>query len=253
MRIVAKTVALILAALLVLPALSAQDTPSGPDKILFDSANRERKALGVGPLRWDEALAAAARRHAETMAQHNAISHQFPGEADFSRRASEAGAHFNAVAENVAVGQDAAEIHHAWMESPGHRRNLLDPTMNSLGVAVVRRDGNLFAVEDFDRALSALPLQEEEGRVGAQLRAMQVGLLQDNADARRACAMGSKYQPSGAPQFVFQYTTSNLDELPAQLQQNIRSGQYRTAAVGACPSQNEEGFTSYRMAVILFR
>jgi hypothetical protein len=251
MRIATKITTLIFSVLLVLPSLPAQENPSGPEKILFDSANRERRALGIAPLRWDDALAAAARRHAETMAQHNAISHQFPGEVDFSRRAGEAGARFSAVDENVAVGPDAGEIHGAWMKSPGHRRNLLDPNMNSLGVAVARRDGQLFAVEDFDHALGALSLLEQEKRVGAQLQAMQLILLQDSEEARRACAMGSKYQLTGEPQLLFRYSTSNLDELPAQLQQKIRSGQYRKATVGACPSQNDEGFASYWLAVIL--
>ncbi len=253
MRIILKTAAVIVATSLFLPVVWAHENPSAPEKILFDSVNRERKAVGLAPLRWDDALADAARRHAENMSQHNAISHQFPGEDDFSRRASEAGAHFSAVAENVAVGQDAGQIHQAWMGSPGHRRNVLDPNMDSLGVAVVARDGQLFAVEDFDRSLSVLPLLEQEKRVAVQLRAVQLDLLEDSGDARRACAMGVKYQTGSQAQFVFQYSTSNLDALPAPLLQKIRTEEYRTAAVGACPSQNEQGFTSYQLAVILFR
>lgn len=253
MRIFPKAVTWILATLIFLPMAVAKDIPSAPEKVLFDSANRERKALGLAPLRWDSALAEAARRHAETMLQHNAISHQFPGEIDFSRRASEAGAHFSAIAENVAVGPDAGEIHDAWMKSPGHRRNLLDPDLNSLGVAVVSHDGQLFAVEDFDRALSALPLQEQEKRVGAKLRALQVPLSPDRDEARFACTLGSGYRAGREPQYVLQYSTTDLDDLPAQLLHKIRTERYRRAAVGACPLQNEEGFENYHLAVILFK
>jgi len=247
-----KTAALIIATLVLLPmAAPAQDKPSGPERKLFDSANHERKELGLAPLQWDAALASAAQGHAETMAQHNAISHQFPGEPDFSRRTRDAGAHFTIIAENVAVGPDADEIHDAWMKSPGHRRNLLDPELTALGVSVVKRDGQLFAVEDFSRAVIALSLKDQEGKVSAQLRAKRLQVLQDSADARRACK-GGILPAAGRPQFVLRYSVSSLDILPTPLQQKIGTRRYKTAAVGACPSEDEKGFDTYKVAVILF-
>jgi uncharacterized protein YkwD len=57
--------------------------------------------------------------------------------------------HFISAAENVAQGPTAAVIHQEWMNSPPHRENLLDPELDSMGVAVVARNGELFAVQDF--------------------------------------------------------------------------------------------------------
>jgi uncharacterized protein YkwD len=86
------------------------------------------------------------------MAQENTLSHQFPREMDLGTRIRLAGVRFRAVAENVAQGPSAASIHTQWMNSPPHRANLLDPDMDSIGVAVAERKGQLFAVQDFSQA-----------------------------------------------------------------------------------------------------
>ena len=130
----------------------------GAERVLLDAANRDRAAHGLQALQWDAALAAAARAHAQRMAQHNALSHQFPGEAPMQDRARQAGARFSLVAENVALGPTAAGIHTQWMNSPPHRANLLDHELNSVGIAVVQSGGTLFAVEDFSNAVPSLSL-----------------------------------------------------------------------------------------------
>ena len=86
------------------------------------------------------------------MAQAGAISHQFPGEPDMGMRIRAAGVRFTAAAENVAQGPGAEFIHRQWMNSPSHRDNILDPELDSLGVAIVERQETLFAVQDFARA-----------------------------------------------------------------------------------------------------
>jgi uncharacterized protein YkwD len=116
---------------------------------LLNAANQERKANGLAPLQWDEKLAAAARSHAREMAKRNASSHEFPGEDSLPVRVTKAGVQFSAIAENVADAPSVARIHDLWMHSPGHRANILDKEMDSLGVGVVERNGQYFAVEDF--------------------------------------------------------------------------------------------------------
>jgi uncharacterized protein YkwD len=136
-----------------LPQLSrTQTNASSSERQLFDSANRERKNSGLPTLKWDEALASAARRHAIEMANHGTISHQFPGEPGLPARATKAGARFTSLAENIAQAPDSAAVHDLWMHSPPHRANLLDPTMDSIGVGAVERNGELFAVADFSKA-----------------------------------------------------------------------------------------------------
>jgi len=137
----------------VLPQLGwTQTYASSSERKLFDSANRERQQRGLPTLQWDEALAAAARAHAKEMAARGTISHQFPGEPSMPARITKAGAHFSALAENVAMAPNAATVHDLWMHSPPHRANLLDPGLNSLGVGAVEHNGQLFAVEDFSKS-----------------------------------------------------------------------------------------------------
>ncbi len=182
----------------------------GPTQILFEAANRERAAKGLGLLKWDPSLAAAAHQHAQRMAAQNTLSHQLPGEPDMLARAKQAEAHFSSLAENVAEGPSAEEIHKQWMHSPPHRANLLDPQLNSIGIATANHGGILFAVEDFSLSTLKLSLEEEEGIVEAKLAASGLRLLNYRADARRSCPMDNGYAGSHTPSFVLHYATPDL-------------------------------------------
>lgn len=119
------------------------------EKQLFAAVNQARRNMGMPPLRWNDSLAAAARRHAVIMAEHRSVQHGFEREPGLSARVKQAGAHFSWLSENVTEGPGAGSIHTQFMESPKHRANILDTDMNSIGVGVVDRGGQLFAVEDF--------------------------------------------------------------------------------------------------------
>jgi uncharacterized protein YkwD len=139
------------------PAKSVPAKPSAPaspllskdEQTIFDLANRERLAHKLPPLKWSAGLATAARAHAQKMAESGTLSHQFAGEMDMGMRFRVAGVHFTSAAENVAQAPSVAVLHQEWMNSPAHRDNILDPGLDSLGVAVVERNGQLFAVQDF--------------------------------------------------------------------------------------------------------
>lgn len=217
---------------------------------LFDLANQERISRGIPALKWDASLAEAARAHALRMAQENALSHQFPGEPDLPARESQAGAKVSAAAENIALGPSATVIHNGWMNSPPHRHNLLDPQLNSIGIAVVLRGGDLFAVEDFSRALAALSLAEQEKEVEAPIRAAGLTIRPDNADARRVCSGGHPAGPQ--PMFVGQFSTIDLSPLPPSIEHAVQSGQYVAAEVGACAKPSVDGLGQYHIAVLLY-
>ena len=122
------------------------------ERELFASVNQARRAQGLSPLRWDESLATAARRHAEVMAEHRSAQHGFEGEPSLSARVKQAGVHFSWLAENVIQGPSPEFIHEQFMKSPPHRANILDRDIDSIGVGVVEQGGQLFAVEDFSQA-----------------------------------------------------------------------------------------------------
>ena len=143
----------VLAGCLALSSLGLAQTKSGsPERELFDATNRERSAHGLPALRWNDALAIAARKHASEMAHKDALSHQFPGEPSLPSRVKQAGGHFVWLSENVALGPSTSVIHTAFVKSPRHRANILDTDMNVMGIGIVERNGQLFAVEDFSQA-----------------------------------------------------------------------------------------------------
>ena len=127
-------------------------TTSSAERSLFQSINRERHAIGLPTLRWDEALASAARQHAAAMAAQHNVAHTLPGEPSLPGRATQAGAHFSWLSENIVESTDAATAHSQFMNSPTHRANILDSDMDTVGIGIVDRGGRLFVVEDFEKA-----------------------------------------------------------------------------------------------------
>jgi uncharacterized protein YkwD len=153
MRISSRIAVLLTICLIFLSAVSvAQNKAASPERQLFESTNRERLAHGLPALHWNDALAVAARKHAGAMARQDALSHQFPGEPSLPSRVKQAGAHFVWLSENVALGPNASTIHAEFVKSPQHRANILDTDMNVMGIGIVERNGQLFAVEDFSNA-----------------------------------------------------------------------------------------------------
>lgn len=130
----------------------AQSESTNPERELLHAVNQERRTRRLPLLKPDEALANAARKHAELMAQQGTVAHQLQGEPSLPVRARAAGAHFTWLSENVDEGPNAAAIHQSFMKSPQHRANLLDTDMDSAGIGVAERKGELFVVEDFSKA-----------------------------------------------------------------------------------------------------
>jgi uncharacterized protein YkwD len=216
-------------------------------------ANQARAAAGAGPLRWDPALATAARQHCLRMAAEGPIAHRYAGEPDITERAGQAGAHFSLIEENVAVGPDPASIHEAWMNSPGHRSNLLNPDVDRVGVAVVASRGVLYAVADYERAVPVLTQAQVEAAVANLVSVSGVSILADPGAARAYCAQPRGARGSSEPRFLMRWQGADLTQLPQSLLERLSSGQYRQAAVGSCPPQDVEGtFTAYRIAVLLY-
>lgn len=223
---------------------------------LFAMANETRAQEGRGRLQWDQALADAAMRHCMRMAEEGPISHRYGGEPDLSARAGEAGAHFSLIEENIAVGAYPSTIHQAWLDSPGHRANLLNPGIDRVGIAVVSARGVLFAVADYAKGVPVLTPFQVEDAIAAQLREKGVAIRRDPLEARAACRLDhgtSALQGEDVPQFVMRWQGTDLDRLPPALVERLASGRYRQAAVGSCPVRDAEGsFTVYRFAVLLY-
>jgi uncharacterized protein YkwD len=233
-------------------APSAALQPSSEEQLFFREANAERTARGLTAYKWDETLAAAARKHASLMAKTEELSHHLAGEPPLDERAAQAGARFSSVGENIAIGPETLSIHDDWMRSPGHRANILNERFTALGVGVVEEKGEFYAVEDFSTAVENFNIEQQEQKVAALLSARGFHVTGDRTEARRFCA-NSHALTEHRSLTVFHLEVPDLGALPKEIERSLESTQYKQAAVGACePQHAERGIPRFRIALLLY-
>jgi uncharacterized protein YkwD len=128
------------------------------EQAIVEQVNAERAAFGLSPLVVDPRLREAARVHSRDMAELNFFSHDSPvkGRSGFTDRIREQGlSKFGAAGENIAMAhyepsQRAAGFMDMWMNSEGHRANILTEEYKFIGVGVyVATDGRVYASQEF--------------------------------------------------------------------------------------------------------
>jgi uncharacterized protein YkwD len=125
---------------------------AGWSKTMLDQVNFVRATAGAPRLRWCRSLARAARAHAADQASRNSMTHFGADGSTFAERAGRAGyLDWTAVAENVAAGyRDVAAVFHGWINSSGHRANILNAGYRHFGTGrAVGRDGTTYWVQTF--------------------------------------------------------------------------------------------------------
>jgi uncharacterized protein YkwD len=106
---------------------------------IVNLVNQFRQAAGLAPLTVDSKLTEAAQIQANNMASLNTMSHNLPGTATptLQSRAQFVGYSYSWLGENIAYNySNATAVMNAWMNSPDHRANILDPNYTQIGVAV---------------------------------------------------------------------------------------------------------------------
>jgi uncharacterized protein YkwD len=138
------------------PAPPPTPEPSEAAAALLAAANRARAAAGLSALQDEPRLDRAAQGWAEFCARAGTLSHFGPAgttDADPWTRARAAGfpATYQNLNENAAAGQrSAAEAMQDWLQSPGHRANLLNPKWTNVGGGMATgADGTMYWVQDF--------------------------------------------------------------------------------------------------------
>ncbi len=250
-RVLRLLVSLALAALLVLcfvatsfaaPASSAAARPSNSaEQMLYDAVNRERTSLGLRQLQWDNALANAARLHTTLLATHDALSHRFDGEADLQTRLRMAGASFSLVAENVAQAPDVSTLH-----------IVLDPQVDSIGIAIERRGEEYYATQDFAAVVVPMTREEQEQQIARLLQGNGLSIVPGVDDARKNCDQ-NRLAFGAQPVAVARFETSDLNRLPNDLGRLVTSGKFHHASVGACELPAGSPFARFRLTVLLYQ
>jgi uncharacterized protein YkwD len=133
---------------LVDPNLAARTPGEAIATELVARINAERRARGLGSLSWHPQLADTARNWAEHLGATGAFAHQ-----DLNGILNSYGGAFTYVAENIYTGtggaSDSGSAHAAFMRSDSHRRTLLTPELQYVGVGVVCAGNKVVVVEDF--------------------------------------------------------------------------------------------------------
>ncbi len=117
---------------------------------VLDLVNAQRAQYGLGALAYDSRLDLASERHNLVMGATRTMAHSGIGDGDPGSRIRATG-FTGSWGENVATGQRSPEqVVAEWMASPGHRKNILDPSFRRLGVAYgTGVDGRTYWAQSF--------------------------------------------------------------------------------------------------------
>ncbi|GHI82682.1 CAP domain-containing protein [Streptomyces xanthophaeus] len=120
------------------------------ESAVLSLVNKERKAAGCDPLTANAKLNAAARAYSDTMARSGVMSHTGPDGSTMTSRVEAAGYAWSRLGENIARGQsDADAVMNAWMNSSGHRANILNCDFREIGVGLHKGDGGPWWTQNF--------------------------------------------------------------------------------------------------------
>ena len=114
-------------------------TMSAQESTVVDLVNQQRAQAGLAPLQIDSRLVEAAQIHSKDMATLGQMEHTLPGAAlpALQDRASYVGYNYSYMGENIAFNYpDDNSVMTAWMNSPGHRANILNANYTQIGVGI---------------------------------------------------------------------------------------------------------------------
>jgi uncharacterized YkwD family protein len=116
-------------------APAADASISSIEQQVLTLTNQERAKEGLKPLATDSALMDSARAKSSDMSNNNYFSHTSPTLGSPFDQMKAKGIQYKAAAENIAMGQrTAAEVVKGWMESPGHRANIMNGNFTHIGI-----------------------------------------------------------------------------------------------------------------------
>lgn len=123
---------------------------SADEKRAFDLLNADRASHGLKALKFNSQLTRLGEKYAQDMINRNFFSHYNPeGQSPFDRMKA-AGISYNTAGENLAINSNVAAAQKAFMNSSGHRANILNTSYTEVGIGV-RYDakGSAYVVQEF--------------------------------------------------------------------------------------------------------
>ncbi len=192
---------------------SSEFTAAVLPAVLVELANKDRDDVGLGGLTANPILENAARMKAEDMAEHGYFAHTSPAGLNPWYWFYRAGYDFVHAGENLAVNfVDSDDVADAWMDSPGHRANILNGNFTEVGIAAVpgtyKGKKTIFVVQLF-----GTPAPTSVGTVAQRTPVVQVP-----ATAITPTVAGEQVTVASAPTEMYREVTVTQEFVPAQPQ-----------------------------------
>jgi uncharacterized protein YkwD len=157
------------------PPFQKKDAPT-IERDLYNLVNMEREKLGLAPVILYPSLSFLARKHSQDMALRGDISHFSTSGEPYSERLVDGEFYFIKNGENVAFSQTFVPelIHQGFIDSPGHRANILDPDFDQVGIGVVFKEENgYYVTQDFIKSLKPKGKEEARAEVEEHINSMR--------------------------------------------------------------------------------
>lgn len=165
---------------------------------VIEWTNAQRKNNGLAPLKENLKLDLSAKIKAQDMFANQYFAHESPSGTGVSDLAENAGYDFIMIGENLALGnfENDEVLVQAWMDSPGHRANILNENYQEIGVSVIKGiyEGRTtwMAVQHFGMPVSACPqpdetlkAQIEENKIRADALQTELNILKNEIESAR--------------------------------------------------------------------
>ncbi|MFH0521420.1 sigma-70 family RNA polymerase sigma factor [Streptomyces sp. M41] len=131
-----------------------QAAPAGTVAQVVALVNQERASAGCGPVTEDPLLNNSSQAHSADMDARDFFDHTNPDGEDPGQRITAAGYRWSTYGENIAMGQQTPQaVMDSWMNSPGHRANILNCSFKNIGVGVHKGSGGPWWTQNFGAKL----------------------------------------------------------------------------------------------------
>ena len=132
------------------PKQETPDTDLSVEREVAKLVNIERQKTGLAPLTFSEEISRVAEAKSQDMANKNYFSHTSPTYGDPFQMMKSFGIKFGYAGENIAKGyRDAQSVMNGWMNSSGHRANILNSNFKKIGVGYVAANGTTYWTQMF--------------------------------------------------------------------------------------------------------
>ncbi len=231
------------------PAVVSNTTSPFSVGNIVEATNQERIKAGLPPLSINGKLNQSAAIKTNDMIVRQYFEHVSPSGESVSDLGSKVGYDYIVMGENLALGdfKNAAELLKAWMDSPGHRANILNTGYQEIGVSAMRGEYQgrtvWFAVQHFGTARTTCPaistsLKQSIDSINADLKRRQAQIATEKAILESPDRpTGEEYQQKVA---AFNALVAQYNALLSTSQSKILQYNAQVSAFNKCLSQYQK-------------